>query len=39
MMKYAESGSLIMVILLAIAISIVALVIGQAIKFQQFKKL
>ncbi|WP_305311720.1 hypothetical protein [Methanolobus sp.] len=39
MMKSAESGSLIMVILLAIAISIVALVIGQAIKFQQFKKL
>ncbi len=39
MMKSAEAGNLLMVILLAIAISIVALVIGQAIKFQQLKKL
>jgi uncharacterized membrane protein len=39
MMKYAEAGNLIMVILLAIAISIVALVIGKAIKLQQLRKL
>jgi uncharacterized membrane protein len=39
MMKYAEAGNIIMVLLLAIAISIVALVIGQAIKFQHLKEL
>jgi uncharacterized membrane protein len=39
MMKYAEAGSLVMVILLAIAVSIIAFVIGQAIKFKQLKEL
>ncbi|MDK2833129.1 MAG: hypothetical protein PWP63_216 [Methanolobus sp.] len=39
MMRYAETGNVIMVILLAIAISIVALVVGQAIKFQKLREL
>jgi uncharacterized membrane protein len=39
MMKYAEAGNLIMVILLAIAVSIVAFVIGQAIKYQHLREL
>jgi uncharacterized membrane protein len=39
MMKYAEAGNLIMVILLAIAVSVVAFVIGQAIKFHHLREL
>ncbi|WP_407356853.1 hypothetical protein [Methanolobus sp. WCC5] len=37
LMKAAESGNLVLVILLAIAISIVAIVISRAIKFQKMK--
>jgi hypothetical protein len=36
LMKAAENGNVLMVAMLAVAISIVAYVIGRAIKFQQF---
>ncbi|WP_340817701.1 hypothetical protein [Methanolobus sp. WCC4] len=39
LMKAAENGNILMVILLAVAISIVAFVISRAIKFQKFKEL
>ncbi|WP_319507050.1 hypothetical protein [uncultured Methanolobus sp.] len=38
LMKAAENGNLLMVILLAVAISIVAFVISKAIKFQKMKE-
>ncbi|MBP1909487.1 hypothetical protein [Methanolobus bombayensis] len=38
LMKAAENGNVLMVIILAIAISIVAFVISRAIKFQKFKE-
>jgi hypothetical protein len=38
LMKAAENGNLLMVILLAIAISIVAFVVSKAIKFQKMKE-
>ncbi|QLC49544.1 hypothetical protein HWN40_04360 [Methanolobus zinderi] len=39
MMRSAENGNVVMVILLAVAISIVAFVVSQAVKFQKFKDL
>ncbi|WP_321430667.1 hypothetical protein [uncultured Methanolobus sp.] len=36
LMKAAENGNVLMVVILAVAISIVAYVISRAIKFQQF---
>ncbi|SFM59251.1 hypothetical protein SAMN04488696_1762 [Methanolobus profundi] len=38
LMKAAENGNVLMVVLLAVAISIVAFVISRAIKFQKMKE-
>ena len=38
LMKAAENGNVLMVVILSIAISIVAFVISRAIKFQNMKK-
>nr|WP_321497683.1 hypothetical protein [uncultured Methanolobus sp.] len=38
LMKAAENGNVLMVVILAVAISIVAFVISRAIKFQNLKK-
>ncbi|MDK2827100.1 hypothetical protein SAMN04488589_0359 [Methanolobus vulcani] len=38
LMKAAENGNVLMVVILAIAISIVAFVVSRAIKFQNLKK-
>ncbi|ETA68842.1 hypothetical protein MettiDRAFT_2328 [Methanolobus tindarius DSM 2278] len=38
LMKAAENGNVLMVVILSIAISIVAFVISKAIKFQNMKK-
>ncbi|WMW23355.1 hypothetical protein RE476_05930 [Methanolobus mangrovi] len=38
LMKAAENGNLLMVILLAVAISIVAFVVSKAIKFEKMKE-
>ncbi len=38
LMKAAENGNLLLVILLAVAISIVAFVVSKAIKFQKMKE-
>lgn len=39
MMRSAESGNIVMVILLAVAISIVAFVVSQAMKYHRYKDL
>ncbi|WP_135388055.1 hypothetical protein [Methanolobus halotolerans] len=39
MMRSAENGNVVMVILLAVAISIVAFVVTQAMKFHRYKDL
>ncbi|WP_406661132.1 hypothetical protein V7O66_01010 [Methanolobus sp. ZRKC3] len=39
LMKAAESGNVLMVIILAIAISIVSIIISKAVKYHSFKKL